>query len=182
MDGRAHGEGYAVDAPSITLRLRVSPLPVVDVPRWRLFFGRLPAVSAIRLDAFDGAAATFQIDAVSVSRLHAQLQHVSRTLCATFAPTELATLSITLPDDDMQVPPAATERPDSLSAQPADATTLRYDLERDQQRGRGVALQRPPAGGRTSWLTAALGGVRWQRPAPSGDDGLDLTSASRGWA
>ncbi len=78
------------------VRLRVSPLSAAELPAWSALSRRLPAVTDIRTEHFDGAAATFAIDAASGARLCAQLRHLATRADAHFTPTPSGKLSLTL--------------------------------------------------------------------------------------
>jgi len=88
----------ALDGPPRPLTLRITPLTDEEIPAWSALLKRLPAIRGLEPAVLlsEDRTAVFTVQAASVARLHAQLQHLADRMQAIFGPAADGTLSLLL--------------------------------------------------------------------------------------
>lgn len=132
-------ESSGVLVPTRPLRLRVSPLTEAELPAWLALIHRLPAVSGVRLERFNGATVTVEIDTASISRLHAQLGHLATKAGARFMPTPSGELGLILHGAPRPQTGAAGEEPGAPPAGHGAVADGRVEEPGDGRAGRTAA-------------------------------------------
>jgi hypothetical protein len=106
------------------VRLHVSPVAQADVERLGATFERLPSVTTVRLDSFDGTTATYAVTAPSVARLLTDLGQVADTVGAALTRTIAGEVVLALPADSAAPSDQAAPPPQPPAPKPPAANQL----------------------------------------------------------